>query len=148
MQITALVRSMQTTTEWIDDVARELGTEDRNFAYRTARAWLHAFRDRLPVPEAADFAAQLPEQLRGVFYEGWRPASVPVKYGWPEFARRVCTDADISIPDAATACRSIARALNRRTSGHVSQAAAALPADLRRILVTRRTSLSEIVTSV
>jgi len=27
------------------------------------RAWLHALRDRLPVPIAANFAAQLPELL-------------------------------------------------------------------------------------
>ena len=65
MQITALVRSMHTTTVWIDDIAREFGTEDRNFVYRVTRAWLHTVRDRLAVQEAADFAAAQAQQLRG-----------------------------------------------------------------------------------
>ena len=49
MQITALVRSVHTTTVRIDDIAREFGTEDRNFVHRVTRAWLHTVRDRLAV---------------------------------------------------------------------------------------------------
>jgi hypothetical protein len=30
---------------------------------------------------AAHVAAQLPELLRGVFYDGWNPSKVPVKKG-------------------------------------------------------------------
>ena len=65
MQITALVRSMHTTTVWIDEIAREFGTEDRNFVHRVTRAWLHTVRDRLAVQEAADFAAARPPHQRG-----------------------------------------------------------------------------------
>jgi uncharacterized protein (DUF2267 family) len=147
MQITALARSMHTTTVWIDDIAREFGTDDRNFVYRVTRAWLHTVRDRLAVQEAADFAAQLPEHLRGVFYEGWRPSHVPVKYGWPGFAKRFCAEADIGMPEAAATCRSIARALNRRMGGDVSRIAKTMPSDLRKMLSTPRTPLSEIVTT-
>jgi uncharacterized protein (DUF2267 family) len=46
----------------------------------TAWTVLQALRDWLPVNEAADLAAQLPNLLRGVFYEHWRPGATPVKH--------------------------------------------------------------------
>ena len=76
-----LDQSIAKTNAWLAEVAAEFGTEDRQFAYRVTRAWLHALRDRLPVPVAANFAAQLPEVLRGVYYGGWSPSRVPVKFG-------------------------------------------------------------------
>ena len=42
------------TNAWPAEIAAEFGTEDRQFAYRVTRAWLHALRDRLPVQVAAD----------------------------------------------------------------------------------------------
>ena len=35
---------------------------------------LHAVRDRLQVNDAVSLGAQLPELLRGAYYEQWRPA--------------------------------------------------------------------------
>ena len=66
---------------WLAEIAGEFGIEDRRLACRVLRAWLHALRDRLPVTIAANFAAQLPELLRGVFYDGWSPSRVPIKFG-------------------------------------------------------------------
>lgn len=70
-------KSVEKANIWINDVAAELGTEDRQYAYRVLRAFLHALRDHLPVNEAAALAAQLPIFVRGVFYEGWVPARSP-----------------------------------------------------------------------
>ena len=78
--VSNLDNSIEKTNAWLADVASEFDTDDRRFAYRVTRAWLHALRDRLPIPVAAHFAAQLPELLRGVFYDGWNPVHVPVKY--------------------------------------------------------------------
>jgi uncharacterized protein (DUF2267 family) len=45
---------------------------------------LQTIRDHLTHEEAAHLAAQLPIILRGVFYEGWRPAETPVRTRDPE----------------------------------------------------------------
>lgn len=69
---------------WIKDMMRELGTGDPHLAYHALSASLHALRDRLAVNEAAQLAAQLPLLVRGLFYEGWHPASTPVHLRRPE----------------------------------------------------------------
>lgn len=63
--------------------------DQRNRSYAAVRAVLHAIRDRLTVDECAQFAAQLPLLLRGVFYDGWNPSSVPIKADKEAFFDRV-----------------------------------------------------------
>jgi uncharacterized protein (DUF2267 family) len=69
---------------WIKDVMGELGTNDPHEAYHALSASLQALRDRLSVDEAAQLAAQLPLLVRGLFYEGWHPASTPVHRRRPD----------------------------------------------------------------
>ena len=68
----------QKADAWIHDMMRELGTDDPRQAYHALAASLHTVRDRLGVEEAAQLAAQLPLLVRGLFFEGWHPASTPV----------------------------------------------------------------------
>jgi uncharacterized protein (DUF2267 family) len=63
--------------------------ERRNQSYAALRAVLHALRDRLTVNEAAQFAAQLPMLIRGVYFHGWDPNDVPVKMDRGQFLDRV-----------------------------------------------------------
>lgn len=46
---------------------------DRQRAYHTLRAVLHALRDRLPLNLAAHLGAQLPLLVRGIYYDSWHP---------------------------------------------------------------------------
>jgi uncharacterized protein (DUF2267 family) len=131
-----LDHSIDTTNAWLADVAGEFGTEDRRFAYRVTRAWLHALRDRLPVSVAAHFAAQLPELLRGVFYDGWNPSRVPVKYGPAEYAHRFARDAGIHEDEVARVTGLVTGVVRRHVSGGVlDEALDVLPRELRRLAV-------------
>lgn len=71
----AFDETIHATNTWLHELTSRMGWDDRRKGYRALRLSLHALRDRLPVAEAAQFAAQLPTLLRGVFYEGWRPAA-------------------------------------------------------------------------
>ena len=65
--------------EWLRIVMAHLNTANRRQAYVALRASLHALRDRIGPELAVHFGAQLPVLLRGVFYEGWRPAETPTR---------------------------------------------------------------------
>lgn len=133
--VDSLDRSIDKTNAWLADVAAKFGTEDRRLAYRVTRSWLHTLRDRLPVTIAAHVAAQLPELLRGVFYEGWNPSKVPVKYSKDEYIARFARDAQVHHDEVARSGRLVTSAMRRHISaGAIDEALGALPADIRRLL--------------
>ncbi|GAB3075661.1 DUF2267 domain-containing protein [Micromonospora schwarzwaldensis] len=61
----------------------------RNQSYAALRTVLHLLRDRLPVPESAEFAQQLPVLLRGIYFDGWQPENVPIKLNRDDFLYEV-----------------------------------------------------------
>lgn len=93
--------TVHTADRWIGDVAKQTG--DSNVAaYGAMSAVLHALRDSLPQEESASLADQLPLVIRGVYYEGWEPASTPQQHGHPEaFLRRIETEASMSSQEEA-----------------------------------------------
>jgi uncharacterized protein (DUF2267 family) len=124
--------ALNTANSWLADVCTEFGTSDRRFAYRALRAWLHTMRDRLTVDSAAKFGAQLPEMLRGIYYDGWDPSRVPIKFGADEYVERFAATARISAGDVRHAAATVSRALgNRLSPGQLDEALAQIPGELR-----------------
>jgi uncharacterized protein (DUF2267 family) len=64
---------------WINEIAKRMKLGDKNEALQALRAVLHALRDRLTVDEAAQLSAQLPLVVRGLFFENFRPHTMPVR---------------------------------------------------------------------
>jgi uncharacterized protein (DUF2267 family) len=128
--VDSLDRSIAKANAWMADIDKELGADNRQLAYRVARAWLHCLRDRLTV----HFAAQLPELLRGVFYDGWNTGHVPVKYGASEYVTRFARDARVHDTDVTKAAQVVTAVARRHMSAGVVDEAPLLPADLRRLL--------------
>jgi uncharacterized protein (DUF2267 family) len=130
-------RSLHKSNEWLKDLMERLGTDNRRYAYRVLRAYLHVLRDRLTVDEAAQLAAQLPHLLRGVFYEGWDPSRTPATYRDREtFLARLAERAQLSGPEeAATAARAATDVLRRRIAeGEMEDVLQILPAPIRTML--------------
>jgi uncharacterized protein (DUF2267 family) len=76
----SIEHTAQLTHAWINELdGHFLGWDDKARSYRLLRTVLQTLRDWLPVNESADLASQLPNLLRGVYYEHWRPATTPVK---------------------------------------------------------------------
>ena len=133
--VEGLDRSIEKTNAWLADVGATFGTEDRRLAYKATRAWLHTLRDRLPAQVAVHLAAQLPELLRGVFYEGWNPSKVPIKYGRDEYIARYAREAGIHLAEVEKAGRLVTAAMSKHISpGALAEAMAVLPADVRSLL--------------
>ena len=127
--------SLDKANAWLTDIDAGFGTSDRHLAYRVLRAWLHCLRDRLSVEVAAHFAAQLPELLRGVFYDGWNPSRVPQKYDRAEYIARFAREARVRDSDAVKSVRIVsAVAGHHMSAGIVAEAFGLLPASLRELL--------------
>jgi uncharacterized protein (DUF2267 family) len=87
------------------------------------------------VEVAAHFAAQLPETLRGVFFDGWNPSRVPQKYDRAEYVTRFARDARVRDSDVAKAAGIVTTVARKHMSaGVVAQAFELLPAGLRELL--------------
>ncbi len=129
-------RTVQKTFEWLKDIGQELGTEDRYGAYHALRSVLHHLRDRLNVNEAADLAAELPLLIRGIFYEGWNPAKVPVKIRRrEEFLDLIAGDfPEEPAENAEKIARAVFNVLKKHvTAGEIEDVLHSLPAEIRRI---------------
>ncbi|MEU2035883.1 DUF2267 domain-containing protein [Nocardia amamiensis] len=131
-----LAPAVDTAHEWLRAIAEGLATEDRAFAHRALRAWLHTVRDRINVNAAAHLSAQLPELLRGIFFEGWVPARVPAPHDVPSFLAQFAQEAGVSRDEAAALAGAVTDALaGLFSAGLLDHVFALLPEDLRRILL-------------
>jgi uncharacterized protein (DUF2267 family) len=75
--VSTIERNINTTNVWLNEISDELNQIDKEEAWTRLGAVLQTVRDRIPVDEAADFAAQLPELIRGVYFQSWNPSDTP-----------------------------------------------------------------------
>ncbi len=122
--------SVEKTHIWLNEVAAELGDEDRQYAYRALRAVLHALRDRLTVDVAAKLAAQLPTLIRGIYYEDWDPSRTPMAiHDVGTFLDHIAAEGHMAgDTEASVAVTAVARVLRRHLSaGEIDGMLAVLP---------------------
>lgn len=131
--VPTLEHGIHVTNEWLRDVAAELATDSHQEAYRALRATLHVLRDRLPVDETAQLAAQLPDLLRGVYYEGWNPSRTPARFRTrEELLDRVAHEGAYHGHTEASYAMGAALAVLRRriSAGEMADVSAVLPAEI------------------
>jgi uncharacterized protein (DUF2267 family) len=131
-----LDHTVQLTHEWIDELDDELGWDDQHRTFRLLRAVLQTLRDCLPVNESADFAAQLPMLLRGVYYEHWQPGRAKIHH-WTldDFLQRLHGFfPDDPIEDMADATSAVFAFLTEKVSGgEINDVVACLPKQVQEL---------------
>ncbi len=138
LHLPVIDRTIHKTRAWLDDVMTVMETTDRVKAFRALRSVLHAVRDVLTVDETAQFAAQMPLLLRGLFYEGWRPRMHGrPEIGVDEFVAQVAvTFGDYPTLELEHLCRSVFRVICVHLSGRESVFVTEhLPSQLRAFLL-------------
>jgi uncharacterized protein (DUF2267 family) len=132
----SLDHTVQLTHMWINDLDRRLEWNNKARSYRLLKAVLHTLRDCLQVNEAADLGAQLPELLRGVYYEQWRPGAVKTKKRDIEaFLARVGEAFQRDpLSDPAKAVMAVFQLLTKKISeGEIEDVRRSLPEEVRNI---------------
>lgn len=137
----AFNHALHTANIWLADIGSAFGTRDRRYTQRVLRTWLHALRDRLTVDAAAKFGAQLPELLRGVYYDGWEPNRVPVKYGVDQFVQRFAARAGIPPVQVPTTAATVTEVIaDHMSPGQLAETFGELPVDLRSAMIGAATA--------
>jgi uncharacterized protein (DUF2267 family) len=135
--VDSIERTVQKTNRWLADLKRELGSDDSAYAWRALSAYLQVLRDRLTVDEAAQLAAQLPQLLRGVFYEGFDPGHQPERIRDREmFLARLAERGRLDGPDEAAHVAAAATRVMRRhiSEGEIDDVLEQLPSQIRQVL--------------
>lgn len=134
--------TVQKTHVWLREIMEELAWTDKHWAYLSLRGVLHSLRDRLPVDEVAQLGAQLPMLVRGMYYEGWKPAGKPLRERHLEsfLIDSMCGFGEAALANIlslhTTDAEAIVRAVFRVLSRHTTEAGAvrhALSAEIRRL---------------
>lgn len=136
-ELAIVERSVEKTHIWLNEIAAELGVQDRQYAYRALRAVLHTLRDRLTVDVAAKLAAQLPTLIRGIYYEDWDPSRTPLPIHEVEaFLDHVVAEGRMAgETEASLAVTAVTRVLREHvTPGEIDDVLAILPDRLKPLI--------------
>jgi uncharacterized protein (DUF2267 family) len=129
--------AIQKSQVWLRELGDELAWDHPSGVLAALRAVLHALRDRLIPAEAAHLGAQLPLLIRGLYYEGWRPAAESWKVRHREpFLARVEHEMRgyVEQKSADAVVRAVFRVLSRHVSeGELREVRQLLPAEIREL---------------
>ena len=128
--------TIQETHEWVNELRERLEWESSRDALRLLRATLVQVRDHLGHAEVAQFAAQMPILLRGMFYEGWRPSNTPLQDRSAAHFMAAIEERLGDVPDwrGEQDLRAVFRTLDHRISaGEIAHVRASLPHAIRQL---------------
>jgi uncharacterized protein (DUF2267 family) len=137
--VSVIEHAAQDCHEWVNELTDALDWQSRRDALRLLRAVLTSIRDRVSHDEAAHFAAQLPLLIRGMFYEGWRPAHTPLKDRSKEaFMQEIDSrfDSDSDYRGTVDIAEVYALLKRRVSEGELQNVLGGLPKQIRAILLT------------
>jgi uncharacterized protein (DUF2267 family) len=122
-----------TTHGFYRTVMAETGVTDLAAVKKGTAAVMHALRDRLTPEEARQAAAQLPRELKNVWFYGEARGRRPIKMHRKDFYERVRGEAGFTtLHEARTATAGVFAALKiTLSSGEGADIEAQLPADLK-----------------
>jgi uncharacterized protein (DUF2267 family) len=126
-------KTVQTTNSWLKEIGEQIGP-DRQRCYQALRAVLFSLRDRLNPDEAAHLAAQLPLLVRGIYYEGYRPAGTPERIRSRDaFLQKIDQQLEHTRPlGADEAARAVFKVLDHYVDpGEMAEVKQALPEEIR-----------------
>lgn len=128
-------QTLQTSSTWIREIAEAVPGADEQQAYHLLCATLRTLRDRLLPEEAVQFGAQLPVLIRGLYYDGWRLADVPVKLRTrQEFLAQVLARYQARPIDIEAGARAVLAVASRNIDfGETYHILRSLPVDLRQL---------------
>ena len=130
--------SLDKTNVILKDIEQAYGwpKERRNQSYAALRTVLHLLRDRLPIEESVQFAAQLPLLVRGVYFEGFDPTIVPVKLSREDFLFEVRQNFQWDVEGGTERLvRTVLDALRKHvTDGEWQDVKSQMPKDLARVI--------------
>jgi uncharacterized protein (DUF2267 family) len=127
-------RTTHEAHEWVNDLAGRTGWSNEREVLRLLRTVLTKIRDHLPVNEMAQFSAQLPMLVRGMFFEGWQPKLTPVQERHAEdFIAAVDAQVgDVIDYQGPSDIKAVFNVINAHISrGEVEDVRACLPQELR-----------------
>lgn len=129
-------KTVHETYEWIHDVLRETGWDDRHYALQALRGVLQAVRDEITADQSGHLSAQLPTLLRGFYFEGWDPSKAPaMDTGADAFLDRVRPHfAGYGQPlDYPTVAKAVLRVLKQRVGQEYEKIKATIPKEVRAV---------------
>jgi len=124
-----------TTQTFYRTVTQTSGERSQEAARRATEAVFHALRDRLTPEEADQVVAQLPIELKEVWWAGEQGERRPLKIHREEFYERVRQEAGLpSIREAHWVTLAVFAALKEQLSpGEAEDVLAQLPKDLKEV---------------